>query len=165
LRPSLLASNALPARAALRDADAQLGLLDLRLRGSVARCVRRPRRNGRVVLLLRDLVLGQQWLEPLDVLRRLRSIRRRLALSCLRRDEPRARHFNALLRLEVAESACSTPPLAVDLVARRVVDVIGHRARRRCSRLRIGEFCTRALERDFVVTLVDLDENAPASTS
>ena len=51
--------------------------------------------------------------------------------------------------------------MAVTSLLEAVVDVIGTptRAADR-SRLRIGELRTRALERDLVVTLVDLDENS-----
>ena len=122
--------------------------------------VRRGSRHRRVVLLLRNLVLRQQWFQPLDVLRRLRRIRRSLTLPRLRRHQPRASHFDALLRLEVRGLRPFDAAACRHLVAR---------GRRRCNRnadarpsggrFGIGKLGTRALERDLVVALVDLDEH------
>ena len=83
---------------ALRHAHVQFGLDDLRRGRFGRRGVGIRRRHRRVELLLRDLVLRQQRLEPLDVLGRLRRLRDRLTLPRVRRGEPRLGGLDRLLR-------------------------------------------------------------------
>ena len=156
----LLTSDASLREAALGHPNTQLGFLDLRLRRFGRGSVRRGSRHRCVVLLLRDLVLRQQWLQPLDVLRRLRRIRRSLTLPRLRRHQTRASNLDALLGLEIRGLRPLDTTACRHLVAR---------GRRRCDRnadarsgggrFSVCKLRARPIERDLVVARVDLDEH------
>ena len=143
---------------ALGDPDAGFGLGDLRPRRVDGGALRLGGRDGRVELLLRDLVLGEQALQPLDVARGLGRVGFRLAQPRLRRDEralapPRSPCSAPATPL----CACSRRPRAVDTLLAAVVEVIGTLlCGRDRARLGVGELGARAVDRDLVVARIDL---------
>ena len=145
---------------AFGDADAGFGLGDLRARRIGRRLLRFGCADGAVELLLRDLVLGEQALQPLDVARRLRGVCLRLAHARLGRRQPRARGVELALGPEhAALRLCDAAVRGRDVAGRcrrrdRHIALGGNRVR-----FGIGQLGARLLEGHLIVARIDLDEH------
>jgi hypothetical protein len=124
LGAGLIATSTRQIQPALSRLDGGFRLDDLRL-CSFNRGLRAFRAgNGRIVLLLRDLILREQAFEPLDIACRLGCIRflpRVAACAALSLARATAMPCSASA---IVDSACDTPPSAVDTLLDAVVSIM-----------------------------------------